>query len=297
MSWGSLDAAFKGDLAKLVLPPDAVAFAKAKFERPSVFGRTCPHQIDALLHEADHCAQGMQIARAETLFDRVLERDGHDFGARYKRAVMNVRYGDHDAGRRDLDALVLDAATPRTWRDKSEEAIADDDLVVGRFDEASARYLRLAERSVDEDEARTLEVKALAAPRPEARRAVEALLIGGDGRAPDVFVAGLWLGVWSNGGDEPLADYLVGKNLTNHGYYALAATFLDRALASPFPTPRVGREIIRTRAVGACALGDAGAVERMKRDVAADGSPFAGSSGGRRASVERMLARCTPRTN
>jgi hypothetical protein len=292
MTWGALDDAFRGDLAKIVLPPDAVAFAKAKFERPSVFGRTCPHQVDALLHEADHCAQGGQVARAETLFDRVLARDSHDFGARYKRAVMNVRFGDHDAGRRDLEALAVDPATPRTWRDKSEEGIADDDLLAGRFDEASARYRRLAERSVEEDEARTLEVKALAATRPEARRAVEALLIGGDGRAPDVFLAGLWLGVWSNGGDEPLADYLVGKNLTNHAYYPLAATFLDRALASPFPTPRVGREILRSRAVAACALGDAGAIERVKRAVASDASPFAGSSGGRRASLERMLARC-----
>ncbi len=293
MSWASLDAAFRDDLGKLVLPPDAVAFAKAKFERPSVFGRTCPHQIDALLHEADRCAQGMQIARAEALFDRVLDRDSHDVGARYKRAVMNVRYGDHDAGRRDLEALVAEASTPRTWRDKSEEAIADDDLLAGHFDDAAARYRRLAERSVEEDEARTLEVKALAATRPEARRAVEALLLGGDGRPPDVFLSGLWLGVWSNGGDEPLADYLVGKNLVNHAYYALAATFLDRALASPFPTPRVGREIIRSRAVAACALGDAGAVERMKRAVVAAESPFAGSSGGRRASLERLLARCT----
>jgi hypothetical protein len=293
MSWASLDAAFRDDLGKLVLPPDAVAFAKAKFERPSVFGRTCPHQIDALLHEADRCAQGMQIARAEALFDRVLDRDSHDVGARYKRAVMNLRYGDHDAGRRDLEALVAEASTPRTWRDKSEEAIADDDLLAGHFDDAAARYRRLAERSVEEDEARTLEVKALAATRPEARRAVEALLLGGDGRPPDVFLSGLWLGVWSNGGDEPLADYLVGKNLVNHAYYALAATFLDRALASPFPTPRVGREIIRSRAVAACALGDAGAVERMKRAVVAAESPFAGSSGGRRASLERLLARCT----
>jgi hypothetical protein len=295
MSWASLDAAFRDDLAKLVLPPDAVAFAKAKFERPSVFGRTCPHQIDALLHEADTCAQGMQIARAEGLFDRVLARDVHDFNARYKRAVMNARYGDHDAGRRDLEALVRDPETPRTWRDKSEEAIADDDLFAGRFDDASARYRRLAERSVEEDEARTLEVKSLAAVRPEARRAVEALLLGTEGRPPDVYLAGLWLGVWSNGGDEPLADYLVGKNLANRAYYALAATFLDRALASPFPTPRIGREIIRARGVVACALGDAGAIERVKRDVAADGGPFAASAGGRRESVERMLARCRPR--
>ena len=166
-------------------------------------------------------------------------------------------------------------------------------MLAGRFDDAAARYRRLAERSVEEDEARTLEVKALAAARPEARRAVEALLLGGEGRPPDVFLSGLWLGVWSNGGDEPLADYLVGKNLVNHAYYALAATFLDRALASPFPTPRIGREIIRSRAVAACALGDPGAVERMKRAVAAPESPFAGSSGGRRASLERLLARCT----
>ncbi len=292
LRWDQLDVAFRAELAKYTLSPEASAFAKAKFERPSVFGRKCPHAIDALKREASRCEAQKQIARATTLYDQALDRDSHDFGARTQLGAMLARYGDAERGRRELHTVADDAQAPMTWRERSREALADDDLLAGRFDAAAEAYSGLASRSLDEDIGRTLEVKAIAATDLPARRAVEALLLGGPGRAPDTFVGALWLGVWSNQGTNALADYLIGKNLAQHGWHSLTASFLDRALASPATTPRVGRELLRQRAIAACALGDMAQVGRVRAAVRAESSPFRASAGGRLESIERLLARC-----
>ena len=294
-SWRELDTAFRNQLATLILSPEADAFAKAKFERPSVFGRRCPHVIDALKRDAQRCEADQQIERAVKLYDQILARDAHDTGARYHRAATELRYGataPAARGRAELTALASEPAAPRTWRDKSEESLADDDLLAGRFDAAEARYRVLAARSVDEDAARTLEVKALAATELPARRAIEALLIGAPHRPPDPWLGAIWLGVWSDQESDPLADYLVGKNLAQHGWFAIAANFLDRALGSPAPTMRVGRELVRQRAIVACAMGDMAAVGRMRAMLRADNGPFHASAGGRLEWLERLLARC-----
>lgn len=292
LRWAQLDVAFRAELAKYTLSPDAAAFAKAKFDRPSVFGRRCPHVIDALKREASKCEAARQIEKSRALYDAALARDPHDFGAHVQLGTMLARYGDKARGLSELRAVADDAQAPIVWRERARDALADDDLLAGRFDAAGAAYTALAARALDEDAGRTLEVKALAATNLPARRAVEALLIGTPGRPPDTFAGPLWLGIWDNQGNDPLADYLVGRNLAQHGFHALAASFLDRALASAPATPRIGRELLRQRAVVACALGDAAEVARVRAAVRSESSPFAASAGGRLESVERLLARC-----
>ena len=60
-------------------------------------------------------------------------------------------------------------------------------------------------------------------------------------------------------------------------------------------TPRIGREVLRQRAIGACVLRDSGTLSAVKEAVLSPTSPFAGSSGGRRDSLLRLLARCEER--
>jgi tetratricopeptide (TPR) repeat protein len=275
------------------LSPDADAFARARFGRPSVFARVCPHVIDELRHEADRCRDSSQYEKAVTLYGEALAMDAHDFAARFGRASVQLRYGDAAAGRADLSALASEESAPRTWRDKSVEALADADFLDGRYDAAAERYRGLAARSLDEDGARTLEVKALGADRPQARPAVEALLLGARHRPPDIVLAAVELGAWSHASHEPLADYLIGKNLAQRGWYVLAAIYLDRVLTEGAPTPRIGREALRQRAVCACATRDAKAIDRVRALEQDAGGPFDGAGGGRKESLERLLARCS----
>jgi len=290
--WGELDEAFRAWLRALAMPQAAAAYARARFERPSVWARRCPHVVDALDRAADRCRDEHRFAQAESLYRSAVDRDAHDWHALFDRARLDSRFGPRPLGREELDRIASDDHAPQNWRDRAEEALADDDLLQGRAADAARKYAAIAGRTLEEDAARTLEVKALGAGDPDARGAVAALLIGEPGHPADAWSGALLLGVWAGDVRDPLASYLVGKNLVRHEDWARASVWLDRALASGPPTARIGREVLRQRAICACALGDAGGLDGITRAVLSDDSPFAGSSGGRREWLLALIARC-----
>jgi hypothetical protein len=291
-SWPAIEEQFRDMLRLLTMPPEATAYAKGKFERPSVWARRCPHAVDALVHRGDQCRDEHRFARATALYDEALARDPHDWHARFDRGRIDVWYGDSERGRRDLQGLVDDERAPRTWRDRAQETLADDDFLHGRDKLALGAYGALAARTLDEDAARTLEVKAYAAGHPSARQPVLDFLVGEPGRPLDSWVSAFSLGAWAEKQPQPLAAYLSGKNLAVHEEYARAAAWLDHAIAAGPLTARIGREMLRQRAVCACALSDDAALDSVAKAVTEAGSPFEGSSGGRRDWVLRLVARC-----
>jgi tetratricopeptide (TPR) repeat protein len=290
--WEAIDDAFREWLRAVAMPPQAMAYARAKFERPSVWARRCPHVVDALNRAADQCRDEHRFDRAVALYDRALSRDSQDWHARQGRAWVELRYRDEARGREDLKRIAEDEAAPRTWRDRAQEAIADDDLAHDRAEQAREGYRAIAARTLDEDAARTLEVKALGSTEELSRRAVVDLLIGEPGRPADAWFGALSMGEWLGSGGEPLAAYLVGKNLALHEAFPRAAAILDRAIEAGAPTPRVGRELLRARAICACALGDVDGLARVTRLIEGPDSPFAASAGGRRAWLSDFIARC-----
>lgn len=293
-SWPALDRDFRAEVAKTKLDPEALAYAKAKFERPAIFGRRCPHVVDALRRKADVCRDSQQVAKAVLLYDEVLTKDPHDDAAMYGKGLAELRYGDATLGARELGELAALPGLPRTWRDRTKDAIADGALLAGAYEEAAASYAALAKGSVDEDFGRTEEVKALAVPDPLGRRAIEALLVGAPRKPADIVVGAAHLGEWSQATENPIPLYLLGKNFASRGWYAEAASYLDRGLAAgPPPTARIGRETLRQRAICACALGDMVSVARVHGAVSRPEGPFAGSAG-RRDWVLRLLSRCGP---
>jgi hypothetical protein len=301
--WDALDRDFRASLSTTPLAPEALAYAKAKFDRPSVFGRTCPHVVDALRREADGCRDALQIDRAVRLYRDVLVRDPHDWAARWGLGIVELRYGAQDQqsdGERALTDLAGDEQAPRTWRARTQESLADASLASSdpaRWAEARARYEELASRTVEEDEGRTLEVKGYAAAHGgEAREAVLALLIGPPGRPVDAAAGLAETASWARATGDPVAEYVYGKNLMTREMWADASGLFDRAIASGEPTPRIARELLRQRAIAACALGDRdrGAIDAARRRIEDAAGPFA-SSTGRREWALTFLERCTPR--
>ena len=299
-SWPALEGDFAAWLRTLPMPAEASAYAKARFEKQSVWTRRCPHAVDALGRAADRCRDEHRFDKAVSLYTQALERDPTNWRARLDRARVLRAMDQPDAARAELEALASDPRTPRTWHDRTDEAIADDDLARGRGERAADEYRAVAARSLDEDALRTLEVKALAARDPAARRAILDLLVAEPGRVLDSWIGALSLGTWAADPGGPLAAYLVGKNLTTHAAsqprdaWERASAWLDRALAEGPPTAAIGRELLRQRAIGACVLRDDDARARLEAAIVADTSPFAGTSGGRRAWVLRLLRRCLP---
>jgi tetratricopeptide (TPR) repeat protein len=295
LTWDELDDQFRRSLGALRMPAEASAYAKARFDRPSVWARKCPHVVDALDRDGDGCRDDRRFARAVELYDRALSRDSRDWHARFERDRIDLRYGDTEKGRRDLDEILRDDQAPRTWRDRAQEALADDDLDRGRDELAYRSYRDLGARTVDEDVARTLEVKARSIAVPAARRAIVDLLIGEPGRPVDAWLGALSLGAWAAGPRDQVSAYLVGKNLAQRAQYARAALWLEAALEAGAPRGRVGRELLRQRAICACVLADRPGLERVRALVSADDSPFEdGPGGGRKEWVLRLIGRCGP---
>ncbi len=294
MDWPALEHDFAEHLRTLAMPPEVSAYAKARFERPSVWGRRCPHVVDALDRRADQCRDEHRLDRARELYDAALGRDPHDWHALYDRARLRMWFMDDAAGRAELVRLSSDEHVPRTVRDRASEALADDDLARGRDAQAAEAYRTMAARTLDEDVGRTLEVKAIAVDNPPAARAVLDLLVGEPGRAPDAWVGALSLGAWASATHEPLAGYLAGKNLAQREEWAKAAGYLDRALAGGVPTARIARELLRQRAICACALRDVEALGQVRAAILGEDTPFTGASEGRKAWLLRLVERCEP---
>ena len=294
LDWRGLDEAFKGDLLKVSLPDEAESFARAKFARPGIFGRKCPHVVDALRHEADVCRDTQRYEEAIRLYREAISKDAHDFASQKELATVQRRHGDREQGRAALTQMANadEKKVPRTYKDRAEEALADAQFIDGDFDGAATRYEQLGRRTVDEDSARTLEIKALGARDPEARDAVRALLLGDAKHGSDLFWGGVELGGWNESHRSGLARYLAGRNFVGRGFYELGAKWLDDALEQLLPTTRVAREALRQRAVAACALGDQVALAKVRAHIEGPEDPFKGASGGRREATLRMIARC-----
>ena len=294
LDWKGLDESFKSDLLKVSLPDEAEGFARAKFARPGLFGRRCPHVVDALRHEADVCRDTQRYEEAIRLYREAISKDSHDFASQKELATVQRRHGDREQGRAALTQMANadEKKVPRTYKDRAEEALADAQFIDGDFDGAARRYEGLAKRSVDEDVARTLEIKALGARDPDAREAVRGLLLGDEKHGADIFWGGVELGAWSAQHRSALATYLAGRNFVGRGFYELGAKWLDAALELPSPTPRVAREALRQRAVAACALADQAALAKVRAHIEGPDDPFKGASGGRREATLRMMTRC-----
>jgi hypothetical protein len=294
-SWPELDDAFRKYLKTLPLPAEAESVARARFSRPGIFGRRCPHLVDATRREADLCRDTHRPSEAVRLYESILATDPSDIAARFARAHTMRRYGDRERGRAELEAIAGANEIPRTWRDRADEALADADFIDGELLAARRRYADLAARSVDEDAARTLEVKQLATEEPHAKRSVQALLLGDGEHAPEPFVAGVFLGEWLNDGAlprSPFASYLFGRNLVQRGFYREGAQVLDAALGGELPTPRILREAVRQRAIAACATRDQNALRALEALLGGSNDPFRGGQGGRREATIRMIVRC-----
>jgi hypothetical protein len=216
----------------------------------------------------------LQVDRAERLYDEVLARDPHDWAARYSKGTIELKFGDAVAGERDLRALGSDQVTPRPWRDRSAEVLADALLASDAPEDwrkAAEDYSALAAGTLDEDYGRTLEVKAYAAARgetaPEARAAIVSLLVGGHGRGADGEEGLARVAAWARATGDPVAEYVLGKNLTNREFWREAAEHLDRAIEAGEPTVRIGRELLRTRVIAACAIGDRAMAKELRERV------------------------------
>lgn len=275
-----IERAWLAHLDQVAISPEALHTAKVRFDRPAIFGRQCPHVVDKLAAEGAERLGRNDARGACERFEEVLALDPQHVWARLGLGTCALRTGDKQAARRRYAALADDASAPIVHRTLGEEALGDWELLFGSPPRAVQHYASVADKIVDEDRLRALEVKT-AAEDAALRDAIVSLLIGDPELGRDWGVAAAELGKLSARGagglegegalgegapggapparrngaaDAALSNYLLGKNFYNGGRFREAAAHL--AAAKPLPTPRLEREAIRMRVVVACALGD-----------------------------------------
>jgi len=282
-----LDGEFRTALRARAIPERALATARARFERPAIFARTCPRIVDRALAEGNARLGTGDVEGATTEFREALRLDPGNIDARLGLAGSALRSGQADRAIELYRALAAGADTPRPVVVRSLETAGDIELGRGNADAARARYAEALRLVFDADRERTLEVKAFAAAGP-GQKAVATLLVGDPELGPSWDVAAPLIQAWADA--EPTNDlppYLLGRNIANAGRYAEAAAYLDRALSLAPSLPSVRRETLRLRIVLAAALEDGATATRLLERALAD----EGLAGARRAGLSRLVRR------
>ncbi len=282
-----LESDWRASLATIPVSEAALRVAKARFDRPGVFSRRCPHVVDRLGREAGNRASRGDLSGALEKCNAVLALDSGNVRAQRLRADMQLRAGDRVAALAALEAIASDERHPGATRAAAVERIADIAFADGDLSAAQARYAEVVESRVGEDALRNLDVKLDAAP--DTAPALGEFLIGDPVQGRDATLSTLRVAEWAAADPtRALPEYLLGRALWFRDRPVEAAEHLDRALARRFDLPRVEREALRLRIVVACSEQDRVTAQRLLERWRA----LPGTSEARRAGLEAFAARC-----
>ncbi len=240
--------------------------ARTRFRRASVFGRTCPYELEGVADEAARHLHAGDVRRASEELSTLVERDPTDVRTRASLAVARVRAGDLTGADRVADEA--SRALGPAAGNRVRTAIGD---AVWRWrgpGEARARYEAIDAALLEEDEARTLSLK-LAALRAGGDReeAFRDLLIGRGELDPSSAVAMVRLVPLVA---DPVAAYLVGRQLFLHERFTDALSALDEAVIARADDARVLAETRRMIATSRYHLGDMAGARAMFEALASD---------------------------
>jgi tetratricopeptide (TPR) repeat protein len=253
-SFAQLESDFHNHVKTLTIPENSLAIAKARFDRPAVFGRKCPHEVDKRKQVARHKLFAGDYLGATQDYDWVLHHSPHDASSILARARCSQRQGDLPLARKQLEELILSPKMPAVVHLHAEEQLADLDMVEGKLSQAKEHYLHVQKSVLNEDWLRTLDVKLAGVQSEQALPAIQALLVGEKGHGPDFRRASEELGRWAEKQPtEPLPLYLLARQEYNQGNFDRSSQLLHQALELPMPLLRVHRETARLLVFAACA--------------------------------------------
>lgn len=290
-SWDELERGWHARLDAIALTDAARVTAELRFDRPSVFDRRCPHEVDELLDRGLGRIGG-DDAEALSLLDRVLELDPGNVRALMGKARCRDAQGQPEAAQQAYEVVENAETASKLQQLSAREKRGDLALRAGRASEARSLYTPLLTMLTSEGRKRTLELKLHYADDPLARAAFVALLIGTDHRGADNVEALDRLGQWRAAApDDGTPLYLFGRQHFNRKNYRLAIERFDGALAAGMPVARAVSETLRLKMIAECAIGDH---EAAKLTLASYGAHPAVTPHRRRL-ADALVARCATR--
>jgi hypothetical protein len=285
--WPEMERTWHNKLDAISLNETELAVAKERFDRPSLFARSCPHVVDERMAFANGRVGGGDLTGALVAYGEVLGLDPGNWGARIGVARCHERSGNDAGARQTFEALSTDSSMTDAVRKRALEELGDLALRAGEIDKARAIYDRVRDAVTGEGRLRTLDIKHEFADDDIARPAVVALLIGTTTAGANNVEALDLIGRWrAERPEDGTPDYLYARQHLDAARWDLAAERLDAAIAKEISLPRVITEIWRMRSIVACARGERDA-ERFLAKYAQT------ASDNRHQWYAAMVARCS----
>lgn len=242
----ALEAEWHRFLRTVETPERVLVRAQTRFRRASIFGRECPFALEDLSEQSVRQLHAGALAEAAAGFEVLQARDPTDLRARTGAALVRVRRGQL-AEADQIATRAAEALGPAAGQ-RIRSAVADAVWRYGEGDEALARYNAIAVAQLDEDEARTLSLKRRALGRGGLlAEAVADLLVGRGAVDASTVAAAVGLERARCATGDPVATYLVARQLFLTERFGAAVALLDDATLARLEDPRVRAEARRIR--------------------------------------------------
>lgn len=240
---------------------ETVTWAEARYRRPSIFGRACPHETAELSRRAQALLNAEQFEEAEPVVNRLYELYP-DPGWQLTMARAAARAEQFDRARAWLKKLPPDAQLD--LRHQRERLEVEGSLAwrTSDFEDARSRFRAALERAVSYDVERLETVRVAATTQTST---VAALILGYlEGDHPGE--AGLGRLQAAAPTSDGLLDYLIARRLGTAGAHALAEARTRAALSKDLPATLRG-EAQLMRAQQLLQLGRAAEAERVLTEL------------------------------
>lgn len=286
-SWPALEDEFHAHLDALPMSAASREYARAKFGKPGVFGRRCPHLVDRLRGEGQACVRDHDYDAAARAYADAQRVDANDPRVKLDLAALAAARGELGDARARYEVLMADGSAQ--VRERAREQLGDLLLLQGDYAAAEALFEAIGRETEDEDIARSSEVKRLAAHDPWLRGAVVTFLVGvaPQGQKAPLLAGALLAEARSTSSrNGALVSYLLGKNLNGQGLYEQAMPWLRTAAQASDLGARVRRELLRQLVIAACLTDADDVLQETTLELEHT------EASGRTASILRLARRC-----
>jgi hypothetical protein len=300
---GALERRWHAFLDAIALEPRDLAAARMRFDKPSVIGSMCVHEVARLDALADELTDEGRFRRAVDALEEALGRSGGATEARFDLFTALAALRDERAVRAMGRDLLASEELGQARRDRIAEVLADLDAEAGRREAAAGAYASLAPTAASDDVRRRLQVKEhLCRAGSEGADAaiLDALSAEPAARGRPDALAALRIGELAASSQDPWLDYLAARQHFRYRDRSGALSWLDAAerhglgstskeivLAARMLRGRalfhLGR-LAEARAVFAALAGDP-ALREGQRELAADWVARCEFTQGRKAST------------
>ena len=209
--------------------------AKARFDRPSVFGKPCAHENAQLRDRVRDLQAGGNDRRAVQVCRRIVDNDPDSVRDRVALLRSLVRAERWQAAERLARTMAADERLGEAVNREAAEQLADLAWIAGRPDEARRGYQALLTGAPSEDAVRMLTVKAIGTADPGLEPTLRAFLLEhGRPESPPVAIYRLQA-LLARSPDSGLVHYLLGRQLDNQSEHELARPHFEAAARLGLP--------------------------------------------------------------